>query len=65
MKAIVKEDCNVAPKGYITIALRTGQEISGELADFCVEAGHAEYVEAYKAPSPQITKPLKAPKKRG
>jgi hypothetical protein len=70
MKAVVIEDCKVAPNGYVVISLSKGQEIDGELADFCVEAGHAEYLKVIEAaqpkvnPKPKFQKPAK-PKHEG
>lgn len=65
MKAVLLEDCKVAPNGYTVLSLFKGQTVSGELADFCVEAGHAEYIKEQEQLAPKITKPAKAPKKRG
>ena len=69
MKAVLLEDCKIAPNGYTVISLFKGQIVSGEIADFCVEFGHAEIVkeptQPAPAPAPQNIKPAKAPKKRG
>lgn len=68
MRAVVIEDCCVAPNGYDTMQLRAGQEICGQLAAFCVENGHAKVKEEAPQviePAPKVTKPAAKPKKRG
>lgn len=62
MKATVRENCKVSVNGHSVTSLMAGQEITGELAAFCVGKGIADEVKAKEKPAPMETKPAK-PKK--